>query len=381
MERKRQNSGVAAIVLAAGMSRRLKSPGSEPKQLLHVKGKPLLEHALENVRRSQVDEIVLVLGFAADAVRRQVATDGIRVVMNPEYEQGMGTSLRAGLPELNAGVKAAFVVLADQPFVRPETLDRMIASHRESAAEITLPLYRGFRGNPVLLDRAVFPELMGLAGDVGCRAIFGSHTQGIHKIEVDDPGILLDIDSFEDFEKLARPGLAAEIASLPELESREGTVAGRPELVIVGRDAVAQTLGHLGRLLGFCSTYVDPLLTLKDLPQADRVLHVLDFSKLPQGELFVVVASRGQCDEEAVEQAVLSNAAYTGLLANRRRAEEVINALRNRGVAAGKLDQVRVPAGVPINAETPEEIALSIMAEIVAARRSTTHKVKGGQDQ
>ncbi|HEX7285207.1 MAG TPA: NTP transferase domain-containing protein [Candidatus Angelobacter sp.] len=390
MERKRQNSGVAALVLAAGMSRRMKpgpgkptpaSPGAGPKQLLRLDGKPLLQHTLENVRRARVDEIVLVLGFAADAVRRQVPTDGIRVVINPEYEQGMGTSLRAGLPELSAGVRAAFVVLADQPFVRPETLDRMIAVHRETKAEITLPLYRGFRGNPVLLDCRVFPELMGLSGDVGCRAIFGSHTQGIHKVDVNDPGILLDIDSLEDFERLQRPGLSAEIASLPDLESREAIAAGRPELVIVGHDAVAQALGHLGPMLGFCTTYVDPLLTLKDLPQADRVLHVLDFSRLPKGELYVVVASRGQCDEEAVEQALLSNAAYIGLLANRKRAEEVMNALRNRGVAEAKLGQVRVPAGVAIHAETPEEIALSIMAEIVAVRRSKTSKAKGGQDQ
>jgi molybdenum cofactor cytidylyltransferase len=381
MERKRQNSGVAALVLAAGMSRRMKSPLTQPKQLLRWNGKPLLQHTLENVRRAQVDEVVLVLGFAADAVRRQVSTDGIRVVVNPEYEQGMGTSLRAGLRELSTGVQATFVVLADQPFVRPETLDRMIAAHRGSGAEITLPLYRGFRGNPVLLDRSVFPELMGLSGDAGCRAIFGDHTQGIHKMEVDDPGILLDVDSLEDFEKLKQPGLAAEISSLPDLESKEEITEGRPELVIVGRDAVALALGHLGRLLGFCSTFVDPLLTLKDLPQSDRVLHVLDFSRLPEGELFVVVVSRGQCDEEAVEQALLNNAAYTGLLANRRRAEEVRNALRNRGVPEAKLGQLRVPAGVPIHAETPEEIALSIMAEIVAVRRSKTNKAKGGQDQ
>src|SRR5260370_32165120 len=222
MERKAQGSGVAAVVLAAGMSRRMKSPGVEPKQVLRLSGKPLVQHALDNIQRSHVDEIVLVLGFAADAVRKQIATDGVRVVVNSDYAQGMGTSLRTGLSALSASVKAAFVVLADQPFVRPETLDRMIACHREPAAEITIPLYKGFRGNPVLLDRTVFPELMGLSCDVGCRAIFGSHTQGIRKVEADDPGVLLDIDSLEDFEKLTRPGLAAELASLADLASTEG---------------------------------------------------------------------------------------------------------------------------------------------------------------
>ena len=357
------------MVLAAGMSRRMKSSAAGPKQLLRLSGKTLVQHALDNVQRSRVDEIVLVLGFAADAVLKQIAADGVRVVMNSEYEQGMGTSLRTGLSVLSTSVKAAFVLLADQPFVRPETLDRMIDCHRNSAAEITIPLYRGFRGNPVLLDRAVFPELMGLSGDVGCRAIFGSHTQGIHKIDVDDPGVLLDIDSCEDFEKLTRPGLAAELASLADLESNEGLTNGRPELVIVGRDAVARALAKLARVLQFTVIVVDPLLPLRDLPDADHVLHVLDFSRLPSAERYVAVASRGQCDEEAVEQALRCNAAYIALLANKKRAQEVMNNLRSQGISDERLNTVRAPAGLDIGAESPEEIALSILAEIVAERR------------
>ena len=357
------------MVLAAGMSLRMKPAGAEPKQVLRLAGKPLLQHTLDNLRQSLVDEIVLVLGFAADAVLRQIAANGVRVVMNPEYAQGMGTSLRAGLKELSASTQSAFVVLADQPFVRPETLNRMIASQRKSAAEITLPLYRGFRGNPVLLHRAVFPELMALSGDVGCRAIFGSHTQGIHKIDVDDPGILLDVDSLEDFERLARPNVTAEFISLPALESKEQLLADRPELVIVGRDAVAQALAKLARVLQFTVTIVDPLLSLRDLADADRVLHVLDFTRLPATEPYVVVASRGQCDEEAVEQALDGNAAYIALLANQKRAQEVLNHLRNQGISQDRLDRVRAPAGLKIGAESPEEIALSILAEIVAERR------------
>lgn len=375
MERKTQSSGVGAVVLAAGMSRRMKGPGAEPKQLLRLSGKPLLQHTLDNVRRSQVDEIVLVLGFAADAVRQQVVADGVRVVVNPEYDQGMGTSIRAGLPGLSAGTKAAFVVLADQPFVQPETLDRMIASHRESAAEITLPLYRGFRGNPVLLDRAVFPEVMGLSGDVGCRAIFGSHTQGIHKLTVDDPGILLDIDSFEDFEKLTRPGLVTELALLPDME-REEIPASRPELVIVGRDEVALALARLAQVLGFAVILVDPFLPLNDVPEASGVLHVMDLSRLSSSaERHVVIASRGQFDEEGVEQAVRSGASYVALLANRKRASEIFSSLRSKGLPAEQLARVHAPAGLEIGAESPEEIALSILAEIVRERRR--HPVSG----
>src|SRR5262249_45278988 len=193
----RQATHVAAIVLAAGMSRRLRTT----KQLLRLGGKSLLEHTLNNVRGSGVDEIVLVLGASADDVRRQLATDALHVVVNPDFQQGMGTSLRMGLAVVSASMQGALIVLADQPFVRSSTLDEMIAYRHEHAPQILIPLYRGFRGNPVLLDRSVFPELMNLTGDIGCRAIFGSHTESIHKLAVDDAGILLDIDSAEDWER------------------------------------------------------------------------------------------------------------------------------------------------------------------------------------
>jgi molybdenum cofactor cytidylyltransferase len=370
MERKAQGTGIAAVILAAGMSQRMKPAGGAPKQLMAVAGKPLLQHTLDNVRRSQVDEMVLVLGHAAESVRQRVSTDGVRVLVNDKFQEGMGTSLRAGIGALGPSAKAAFAVLADQPFVRPETLDRMIAYHRQSGAQITIPLYRGFRGNPVLLDRSVFSEVMALSGDVGCRAIFGSHTEGIHKLEVDDPGILLDIDTVEDFERLSRPDMAAEIAALPEVERRPGISESAPELVIVGRDAVALALAGLGKVLGFAGIFVDPFLRMADVPAASGVLHVMDFSRLGQRpDRYVVVASRGQFDEEGVEQAVRSGAAYIALLANRKRASEIFSSVQKKGIPAEQLSRVRAPAGLEIGAESPEEIALSILAEIVEVRR------------
>ena len=134
----------------------------------------------------------------------QIALEGVKVVVNEQYREGMGSSLRTGLAALAPDIKAALIVLADQPFVRPATLDRLIDRYVESGAQIVIPTYRGFRGNPVLLDRSVFAEVMALTGDVGCRAIFGSHTEGIVKVPVDDVGILLDIDSNDDFERLQR---------------------------------------------------------------------------------------------------------------------------------------------------------------------------------
>lgn len=365
-------SRVSAIILAAGMSSRM----GTPKQLLKLGKTILLEQVLENVRCSQVEDIVLVLGHAADEIRQQVAIDGVTVIVNPNYQEGMGSSLRTGLSALKPDCAGALIVLADQPFVQPRTLDQMIEYHHQNKPQILIPTFRGFRGNPVLLDHSVFPELTQLTGDIGCRAIFGSHLEGIHKLPVEDAGILLDIDNSDDLEKLraVNIGELLQLASLEDgdLPAGNDTAISKPELMIVGRDAVARTLASLGQLLHFTVTLVDPLLRTTEVPAANRVLHVLDFSQLPQcNKRFVVVASRGQFDEEAVEQALLSNAVYVGLLANKKRTQEILRVLEFKGLSKDRLQQLHAPAGISIGAESPEEIALSILAEIVSHQHRT----------
>jgi molybdenum cofactor cytidylyltransferase len=367
----RVQESIGAVILAAGVSSRM----GEPKQLLRLGGKALLEQVLDLARSAAVDEIVVVLGAAAENIRQQVDLSKIKVVINSSYQQGMGTSLAAGLAALDPAINAALILLADQPFVRPATLDRICGEYRRSHAQIVIPLYNGFRGNPVLLDRSVFPEVMALSGDVGCRAIFGNHLEGIVKLPVDDVGILLDIDSQADFDKLQSVnGSTPErwFLELADLEGREivGEAPARPELVIVGQEPVALALARLGALLNFTVTAVDPLLRLADFPGADRVLRRLDFSRLPQSlERYVVVASKGRFDEEAVEQALHSGSAYVALVANKKRGQELLRRLERKRCTPEMLSRVQVPAGIDIGAEGPQEIALSIMAAIVQERR------------
>lgn len=367
----RDKESIGAVILAAGLSSRM----GEPKQLLRLGGKTLLEQVLDNARSVAVDEIVIVLGAAAEDIRRQIDLSKIKVVINSSYQQGMGTSLGAGLAALDPAINAALILLGDQPFVRPATLDRICGEYRRSHAQIVIPLYKGFRGNPVLLARSVFSEAMALSGDVGCRAIFGNHLEGIVKLPVDDLGILLDIDSKADFDKLqsvngGNPGQS--LLELADLEGREivGDAAARPELVIVGQEPVALALAQLGALLNFTVTGVDPLLRVADFPGADRVLRRLDFARLPQSvERYIVVASKGRFDEEAVEQALQTGSAYVALVANKKRGQEVLRSLEMKRYSAEILSRVQVPAGLDIGAETPQEIALSIMAAIVQERR------------
>ena len=370
-----EGSRIAAVVLAAGASTRM----GTAKQLLQIDGRPLVQHVLDNVQRSGVGEIILVLGHSAAAIQRELKLKGAQVVLNENFLQGMGTSLKSGLARVDSQVQAALIILADQPFVRPETLDQLIAAHERTRAQIVIPTYRGFRGNPVLLDRSVFPEVMGLSGDIGCRAIFGEHQDGIVKLEVGDVGILLDIDQKKDYESLRNSKNRREreknLLQSPDVETRTTAESGqaplqRPELVIVGKDFMALTLARLASLLGFTITVADPLMNLSEMPEADRVLHTLSFSLLAASrDRYVVVASRGACDEEAIEQALDVKSTYVALVANKKRGEEVLRSLRRKGVSQEALTQVTVPAGLEIGAEGPQEVALSILAEIVAKRR------------
>jgi molybdenum cofactor cytidylyltransferase len=385
--RDKGSSRVGAVILAAGRSTRM----GEAKQLLHLGESTVLEQTLGNVRDAAIDEIVLVLGSFAETIRQQLpipAVEGLKVVVNQSYSLGMAISLRVGLSALDPHIDAALIVLADQPFVRPETLDRIVDQHLSSGAQIVIPMYKGFRGNPVLLDRSVFPEVMALDGDIGCRAIFGNHMEGIVKVEVDDIGILLDIDNKDDYERLRRFGQSNQgdetrreeaLIGAANLDARGIPETGRPgaeddslkdALIIAGWGPVASALVRLGQLLDFTVTVVDPLLEISDLPPEVRLLNTLDFSLLPRSsERYVVVASRGKFDEEAIEQALRAQSSYLGLMASHKRGHELRLSLERKGEAAEKLAAICVPAGIDIGAETPEEIALSIMAEVISRRR------------
>ncbi len=195
------NGRVSAVVLAAGTSTRM----GRPKQLLPLGGTTVLAHTIENIRSAGLDEIVLVLGASAEAIRQQLPQaliENLKIVVNHAYRQGMASSLREGLSHVDPRSDAALILLGDQPFIQPQTLRQIMDGHRGSRAQIVIPSYQGNRGNPVLLGRSVFSEVMALEGDTGCRAIFNNHLDTIFKVEVEDPGILLDLDIQEDYDRL-----------------------------------------------------------------------------------------------------------------------------------------------------------------------------------
>jgi molybdenum cofactor cytidylyltransferase len=188
-------SRVAAVVLAAGGSTRYGSP----KQLLPWRGGTLLGHVVDAALASQAERVVVVLGNQADACRAALGDRPVQVVVNPDWAQGQSTSVRAGLAALPDSVSAALFPLVDQPGISPAVIDALIERHRATLAPVVWPAYEGRRGNPVLFDRAAFPELMRLAGDTGGRAVLEAYAERAERVPVSDPGVVFDIDTPDDY--------------------------------------------------------------------------------------------------------------------------------------------------------------------------------------
>jgi molybdenum cofactor cytidylyltransferase len=191
---------IAAIILAAGASSRM----GRPKQLLDWGGRPLVRVAAEQALAARLDEVIVVVGGAGDAVEAALAGLPLRVIDNPAYAEGQSTSLRAGVAALGPTVAAAVVMLGDQPFVTAAIVERLIAEWRATGTPIVAPSFRGRRGNPVLFARAIFPELLAVAGDQGARAILAAHAADLRLVRFDDDRPLADIDTLDDYERLVR---------------------------------------------------------------------------------------------------------------------------------------------------------------------------------
>ncbi|MEW2568133.1 nucleotidyltransferase family protein [Streptomyces sp. NPDC047070] len=187
---------VAGLLLAAGGGRRL---GGRPKALLEHRGRLLVEYAAQVLREAGCTRVHVVLGARADAVRERADLSGCVLVDNPEWEEGMGSSLRAGLESLRGtGAPAALVSLVDQPGIGPEATARLLAAHR-SQATLAAASYEGRRGHPVLLGADHWAGIAATAtGDQGARAYLKAHADAIALVECADVARPYDIDTAAD---------------------------------------------------------------------------------------------------------------------------------------------------------------------------------------
>lgn len=187
-------AGVAAIVLAAGQARRMGGPN---KLLARFDGKPLVRLIVERALASKAGPVVVVTGHRSAEVTEALAGLEIRLVHNPDYADGLATSLKTGLAAVPESAGGTLVLLADMPGITTTVMDRLVDAFRaRPGPAIVLPTVDGKRGNPVLWPRAFFPELMTVTGDTGARHLIARHEEAVERVEIGGAAGL-DVDTPE----------------------------------------------------------------------------------------------------------------------------------------------------------------------------------------
>jgi molybdenum cofactor cytidylyltransferase len=187
---------VASIILAAGEAQRFGSP----KPLLDWHGEPFIHHIASTALASGLSPVIAVSGTYPTEVQNALKNLPVTVVHNSQWQDGQSTSVQAGLRALPSEAGAVIFLLADQPQVPARLLQALVEKYIETGAAIVAPWVGMQRGNPVLFDRVTFPDFMVLEGDIGGRALFARHK--VIDLPWDDPGLLLDVDTSEDYQRL-----------------------------------------------------------------------------------------------------------------------------------------------------------------------------------
>jgi len=186
-----------SIILAAGESKRM----GFPKMLLKFNGKTMIENVIDNVADSDSNGILVVLGAGHEYIIDLIKKYDIRYCYNEHYREGMLSSVKCGFKNLPAGTEATLVFQSDQPFIDPVVINMVINTYRSSGKGIIIPVYRGKRGHPLLLDNKYTDQIYKLDPAEGLRSIAYLNSNDVLEVETDEPGILKDFDTYEDYKK------------------------------------------------------------------------------------------------------------------------------------------------------------------------------------
>jgi molybdenum cofactor cytidylyltransferase len=190
---------ISGLVLGAGASSRF----GQPKQLLPYGGSTLLGWVINQAERATgLDEVIVVLGRAADEIREKVVFGNAKVAENPVFGEGCASSYRAGVGALDPRSDAIMILLGDQPGVDPETINRMAAEWRRGDGQIALASYQGRKGHPMLFAKPLFDKLVGLHGDKAAWKLVDANPDLVRVIPFDRP-FPEDINTLEDFQRAA----------------------------------------------------------------------------------------------------------------------------------------------------------------------------------
>jgi molybdenum cofactor cytidylyltransferase len=195
---------VYALILAAGKSARM----GRPKQLLRWQGRTLLERAIDSADRVLPERVIVVLGAHAESIQSAINLDAVKTVWNPHWQEGLASSIRAGIEALPASAEAVLIHLCDQPLVDAAHLTALLSSWQSEPGRIIASQYRLSSGVPVLFPAAFFNRLQALSGDKGAKPLLAEFDSCVLKVPF--AGAELDIDTPADFEQLTGQAFAEE---------------------------------------------------------------------------------------------------------------------------------------------------------------------------
>lgn len=184
---------ISAIILAAGTSSRM---GDDNKLFLDLAGKTIIQHVIENVSQTLVDEIIFVGSELSMSGLKQFEKPNVRLVENPNYETGMTSSIQVGV-RTAISTRGIMICLGDMPLIRPETYKLIYKAF--DGKSMIVPAYKGKRGNPVIFPVSLREAILNHKEPEGCKGIVKANTDLVKEVEVDDSGILRDVDTPEEY--------------------------------------------------------------------------------------------------------------------------------------------------------------------------------------
>jgi molybdenum cofactor cytidylyltransferase len=186
---------ISAILLAAGQSRRM----GQFKQLLTVAGKTFVEQCVDTLLASFADEIIVVTGHRESDVRHKLENRRVRFAHNPDYKEGMSTSIKRGVEAASDESDAVLIALVDQPLIETDTVNQLIEIYRKDRPLIIVPRYKGRNGHPIIMDMKLRQEILSMDTSRGLKPVREAHAGEVVYIEAASESVLIDFDLPEDY--------------------------------------------------------------------------------------------------------------------------------------------------------------------------------------
>ena len=195
---------ISAVILAAGESRRM---GKQNKLLLPIGGEALLVKLVTSVCASDVGQVIVVIGHEAEKIRRELNELPLNFVYNPNFNEGMTTSIKYGVKEVTNECDGLLICLGDMPFINTSEINKLIHAYVKNRIKgeglIVVPVFKRQRGNPVLFSIEFRNDILEHKKESGCKEVIMKNSDSVMEIEMDDEKMLLDVDTMEDYQSVS----------------------------------------------------------------------------------------------------------------------------------------------------------------------------------